>query len=91
MIQGDSSCPHQALQAILIIRLTKKQLLDHMAEVIEDGNKKGWFKSTRDLNMSIQVKQVQLVCDMKVWWDSLYFMINQFRKLCLVCLNFIIL
>ena len=60
---------------------------DHLAEVIEDGNKKGWFKSAREPNVTIQVKQAQLVCDMKVWWDSLYFMINQFRKLCLVCLG----
>ena len=108
MIQGDSSHPHQALQAILIIRLTKKQLLVtqfhcarvlyeqyapqvNLAEVIEDGNKKGWFKSTRDLNETIQVKQAQLVHDMKVRWDSLYFMINRLRKLCPVCLNSIIL
>ena len=67
------------------------QWCDHLAEVIEDGNKKGWFKSARDLNVTIQVKQAQLVCDMKVQWDSLYFMINRFCKLCPVCLNSIIL
>ena len=67
------------------------QQRDHLAEVIEDGNKKGWFKSTRDPNVTIQVKQAQLVRDMKVRWDSLYFMINWFRKLCPVCLNSIIL
>ena len=33
----------------------------------------------------------QLVQDMKVQWDSLYFMINQFPKLRPVCLNSIIL
>ncbi|EDR06951.1 uncharacterized protein LACBIDRAFT_299364 [Laccaria bicolor S238N-H82] len=32
--------------------------------------------------MTIQVKQAQLICDMKVRWDSLYFMINRFHKLC---------
>ncbi|KIK07883.1 hypothetical protein K443DRAFT_35466, partial [Laccaria amethystina LaAM-08-1] len=31
--------------------------------------------------VTIQVKQAQLVRDMKVRWDSLYFMINRFRKL----------
>ena len=67
------------------------QQRDHLAEVIEDGNKKGWFKSVRELNVTIQVKQAQLVWDMKVRWDSLYFMINQFRKLRPVCLNSIIL
>jgi len=60
---------------------------DHLAEVIEDGNKKGWFKSIEDLAKTIKVKQVQLIHDMKVHWDSLYLMINQFRKLCPVCLN----
>ena len=64
---------------------------DHLTEVIADGNKKGWFKSTEDPAMTIQVKQLQLVCDMKVQWDSFYFMINQFHKLCLVCLNPIVL
>ena len=67
------------------------QRRDHLAEVIEDGNKKGWFKSVREPNVTIQVKQAQLVWDMKVRWDSLYFMINRFRKLRLVCLNSIIL
>ena len=67
------------------------QRRDHLAEVIEDGNKKGWFKSTREPNETIQVKQAQLVCEMKVWWDSLYFMINRFHKLHLVCLNSIVL
>jgi len=58
---------------------------------VADGNKKGWFKSTSDPTITIQVKQAQLVCDMKVRWDSLYFMINQFHKLHLVCLNPIVL
>ncbi|KAF8224401.1 hypothetical protein L208DRAFT_1311721, partial [Tricholoma matsutake] len=31
--------------------------------------------------VTTQVKQLQLVHDMKVRWDSLYFMINQFCKL----------
>ena len=64
---------------------------DHLAEVIENGNKKRWFKSAKKPNVTIQVEQAQLVCDMKDRWDSLYFMINSFRKLCLVCLNSIIL
>ena len=63
---------------------------DHLVE-IADGNKKGWFKSTEDPAITIQVKQLQLVHDMKVRWDSLYFMINQFHKLHPVCLNSIIL
>ena len=67
------------------------QRRDHLAEVIEDGNKKGWFKSVREPNVTIQVKQAQLVWDMKVRWDSLHFMINRFRKLRPVCLNSIIL
>jgi hypothetical protein len=60
---------------------------DHLAEVIEDGNKKGWFKSIEDPTKTIQVKPVQLIRDMKVRWDSLYLMINRFRKLRPVCLN----
>jgi len=31
---------------------------DHLADVIADGNKKGWFKSTENPTMTIQVKQV---------------------------------
>jgi len=60
---------------------------DHLAEVIEDGNKKGWFKSIEDPAKTIKVKQVQLIHDMKVRWDSLYLMINRFHKLHPVCLN----
>jgi len=52
---------------------TLGQQHDHLADVIADGNKKGWFKSTENPTVTIQVKQVQLVCDMKVRWDSLYF------------------
>jgi len=70
---------------------TSGQQRDHLVEVIADGNKKGWFKSTRDPTITIQVKRAQLVRDMKVRWDSLYFMINRFHKLCLVCLNPIVL
>ena len=33
---------------------------DHLVEVIADGNRKGWFKSTEDLAVTIQVKQPQL-------------------------------
>ncbi|EDR07026.1 uncharacterized protein LACBIDRAFT_328295 [Laccaria bicolor S238N-H82] len=71
MIQGDSSHLHQALQAIPIIRATKKQLLAtqlHCARVPYE-------------QYVPQVKQAQLIRDMKVRWDSLYFMINRFRKL----------
>ena len=64
---------------------------NHLAEVIVDEKKNGLFKSTKDLIMTIQVKQAQFVDDIKVWWDSLYFMINWIQKLCLVCLNPIIL
>ncbi|EDQ98471.1 uncharacterized protein LACBIDRAFT_335933 [Laccaria bicolor S238N-H82] len=37
------------------------QRREHLAEVIDDGNKKGWFKSTEDPTVTIQVKQAQLV------------------------------
>jgi hypothetical protein len=67
------------------------QRRDHLEEVIADGNKKGWFKSIKDPTVTIQVKQAQLVRDMKVRWDSLYFMINRFRKLRPVCLNSFVL
>jgi len=64
---------------------------DHLAKIIVDGNQQGWFKSAEDLMVTIQVKPLQLVYDMKVQWDSLYYMINWFHKLCLVCVNLIVL
>ncbi|EDR00032.1 uncharacterized protein LACBIDRAFT_334520 [Laccaria bicolor S238N-H82] len=39
------------------------QRREHLVEVIDNGNKKGWFKSTEDLTMTIQVKQVQLAVE----------------------------
>jgi hypothetical protein len=58
---------------------------DHLADIIRDGNDKGWFKAPEDPTQTIQVKALQLVRDMKVRWDSLYYMINRFRKLRPVC------
>jgi len=49
---------------------------DAFNEVIQNGNTKGWFK-TGEPPQTIQLKQLQLLRDMRIQWDSTYFMINR--------------
>jgi hypothetical protein len=50
-------------------------------EIISNGNAKGWFKEPKDANKIIKIPQVQLLHDMKVRWDSMYYMICQFHEM----------
>ena len=44
---------------------------DHLLEIIQTGNEKGWFK----------LPELQLIHDVKTRWDSVFFMIRRFRGL----------
>ena len=43
----------------------------------------GWFKNGQQL---VQVKQLQLLHDVRTWWDSVFHMLHRLREMCLVCL-----
>jgi len=54
---------------------------DHLAEIIHDGNAKGWFRNLERLAEVIQVKSQELIRDVKTRWDALYKMIRRFREM----------
>jgi hypothetical protein len=49
---------------------------DAFDETVKNGNDKGWFK-TGDPPKTVQLKPLQLLRDMSVRWDSVYFMVNR--------------
>ena len=49
---------------------------DHFNEIICDGNAKGWFRDPKDPEQVIQLKQCELLRDVRTRWDSLYQMIR---------------
>jgi hypothetical protein len=53
-------------------------------EVIVNGNTKGWFKSGQPPK-TIQIKNLQLLRDVRTRWDSEYHMLNRLRELRPVC------
>ena len=55
-------------------------------EVIDNGNKKGWFKGPD--GKLITLKKLQLLRDVKTRWDSVYYMISRLRQLRPVCCLF---
>ncbi|KAH9033149.1 hypothetical protein EDB84DRAFT_1270345 [Lactarius hengduanensis] len=48
------------------------------AKVIDDGNAQGWFKVR---GVVVQVKQMELLCEVSTRWDSVYSMLNRLRVL----------
>ena len=49
---------------------------NHFNEIICDGNAKGWFRDPKDPEQVIQLKQCELLRDVRTRWDSLYQMIR---------------
>jgi len=49
---------------------------DAFDEVVKNGNAKGWFKAG-DPPKTIKLKPLQLLRDMRVWWDSVYLMVHR--------------
>jgi hypothetical protein len=54
-----------------------------------NGNVKGWFKQGWPLKI-VQLKQLQLLRDMRTRWDSVFHMLNRLREMCLVWLYFLL-
>ena len=51
---------------------------DAFNEVITNGNDKGWFKEGRPA-VTIKIKPLQLLRDVRTRWDSIYLMLNRLR------------
>jgi hypothetical protein len=74
------SCHPVALTCMVVQCIQGLNLCqDGLREVIDDSNKKGWFKHD---GKTIQVRQVQLLCYMHTQWDLCYHMLSQLRELC---------
>lgn len=56
------------------------QRRDSLLEIINDSNAKGWFRIGNPPTV-IQLRPLQLLHDVKIWWDTVYFMIKHLRDL----------
>jgi hypothetical protein len=54
---------------------------DLFEDVICDGNAKGWFLDDNVPPKPYEFPLVQLLCDMVVRWDTLYYMVRRLREL----------
>lgn len=85
---GDSDSP--ALDPIAHARKVVRAIRgsgmrrDAFEEVIVNGNSKGWFKSGQPPK-TVQVKNLQLLRNVRTRWDSEYHMLNRLRELRPVC------
>ena len=50
------------------------QCLDHFNDTIKLGNERRWFGDEK-------VSELQLLCDVKTWWGSVYAMLKRFHML----------
>jgi hypothetical protein len=53
---------------------------DAFDELIETGNKKGYFTAGQPAQ-TVEVKKLQLLRDVRTRWDSVYYMLNRLREL----------
>ena len=57
---------------------------DAFDEVVKNGNAKGWFKAGEP-PQTIKLKPLQLLRDVRVRWDSVYFMVKRIGVMRPVC------
>ena len=60
---------------------TRRERFNH---TIKEGNKNGWFKKAGS-SETINLKQLQLLRDVRTRWDSVYLMLNRLREMRPVC------
>jgi hypothetical protein len=49
-----------------------------LAKIIKDGNANGWFKEN---GKAVKLKQLQLLCYVRTWWDSCFHMLSRLLEL----------
>ena len=66
-----------------IVRVLRSsgQRRDLFEDIIRDGNAKGWFLDDSDPPEPYTVPSVQLLRDMVVRWDTVYFMVKRLREM----------
>jgi len=53
---------------------------DAFEEIIKDGNEKGWF-TTGNPPQITKLRPLQLLCDVRTRWDSVFHMIRRLREM----------
>jgi hypothetical protein len=74
----------RAHAAVRAIRGSGKRRADFEG-VIKNGNENGWFKRGPSSEV-VQLKQLQLLRDVRTRWDSVYQMLHRLREMREVCL-----
>ena len=77
--------PIALCHAIICVIHASGQRLDLFTATIIDGNVKGWFVSPTNPHQIIKVPELQLLCDVRTCWDSIYFMIRWCCEMHQVC------
>ena len=66
-------------EVVRSIRVSGKRR-EGFEDTISDGNKKGWFKMGQP-PQPVQLKQLQLLRDVRSRWDSVYYLLNRLREM----------
>lgn len=62
---------------------------DSFNEVVKNGNTKKWFKAGTSPQV-VQLKELQLLRQVRMRWDSVYNMVNRLHEMCPVVIFLII-
>ena len=73
--------PIQAARAVVRAIRGSGQRRTDFEKLIAQGNSGGWFKEGRQ---SVQLKNLQLLRDVRTRWDSVYYMLERLREMRLV-------
>jgi hypothetical protein len=76
-----------ARAAVRVIRETSERRTAFNG-VIKSGNNNGWFKKEGS-SEPVQLKELQLLRDVRTRWDSVYYMLNRLREMRPVWLRYL--
>lgn len=79
---NDTATPSPIARARNVVRVIRGSGMRREAfdEVVANGNAKGWFKAGRP-PVTITIKPLQLLRDVRTRWDSIYIMLNRLREM----------
>jgi hypothetical protein len=79
---NDTAAPSPIARARDVVRVIRGSGMRREAfdEVVANGNAKGWFKEGRP-PVTITIKPLQLLRDVRTRWDSVYLMLNRLREM----------
>ena len=74
--------PLRCARRVVCLLRSSDQRREGFHQFIQDGNQRDWF-SIKDgrKHVTVQVPELQLLRDMKMWWDSVYMMLERLQQL----------